>query len=197
MMRDGRGACWRGSGTRGGEGRGCSYSFRPDNAKSATSAWGGWKQPAGEKSPRDSHRGDRSLNRGREVVHRSARCDGSFRSSPPARIDLDQLERSVPQPKRPRYGLSWPATITTSSTELRISGALPFASIGHSGRIDRVADEAPVKRVGTSPGRYLRWPVARLPRGHAVDPPRRHCLGSVRGPSHSARRANCEGAAPG
>ena len=49
----------------------------------------------------------------------------------------------------------------------------------------------------TSPGRYLRWPVARLPRGRAIDPPRRHCLGSVREPSRSARRANCEGAAPG
>jgi hypothetical protein len=26
---------------------------------------------------------------------------------------------------------------------------LPFASIGHSDRIDRAADEAPVKRVGS------------------------------------------------
>jgi hypothetical protein len=45
-------------------GRGWSYSFRPDYEKSATSAWVAGLPRQRAKSPRDSHRGDRSLNRG-------------------------------------------------------------------------------------------------------------------------------------
>jgi hypothetical protein len=45
--------------------------------------------PAGKKAPRHSPRGPKFG----EVSHRSVRCDGSFRSSAPARIDLDQPNR--------------------------------------------------------------------------------------------------------
>ena len=79
--RDARRASWRGSRTRGG-----LFLFRPGQAKSAKSAWGGLgPTPAGKKSPRDVTRGAKfGVGETHTAADRGA--DAGSRRSPPREL---------------------------------------------------------------------------------------------------------------